>query len=75
MQNRRQEVFIRGALRLCRGDLILKSWLNLQWFVVFHISIWVVSTLFGGLSPPKPPPVATGLGRWLTASGTFLRKK
>jgi len=23
--------------------------------MVFHISIWGLGTLFGGLSPPKPP--------------------
>jgi len=27
---------------------------------VFHTSIWGIGTLFGGLSPPKPP-MATGL--------------
>jgi len=29
-------------------------------FIVFHISIWGGLVLcLGGLSPPKPPPVAT----------------
>jgi len=47
IQHRRQEVFTRGALRSCGGalrlcpaGLKLKSWWNLQWFIVFHISIW-----------------------------------
>jgi len=34
-QKRRQKVFNRGALRLCRG-----AWTqNFCWFIVFHISI------------------------------------
>ena len=42
-------VRVGGALRLCRGGFILKIWQKLQWFIVFHITIW-------GAKPTKAPP-------------------
>ena len=47
-QNDRQKVFSKGL------D-ILKIWPNLHWFIVFHIPIYGLGALFGGLSPPQPP--------------------
>ena len=38
IQNRRQKVFNRAALRFC-GGLDTKNWQNLNWFIVFHVSI------------------------------------
>jgi len=54
-RNRRWKVFNRGALRLCGGAWHSKNWQKLPWFTGFHISIWRLGALFGGLSPPKPP--------------------
>jgi len=39
-QNRRQKVFNGGALRLCGGAWHSKNWQKLNWFIVFHVSIW-----------------------------------
>jgi len=55
-QNRRQKVFIRRALRLCRWAWHLKIWQKLHWFIVFYISIFGgLEFCLGELSPPKPP--------------------
>jgi len=56
IQNRRQKVFNRGALRFCRGALALcgrdwhsKIWQKLNWFIVFHVSILgVLELCLGG---------------------------
>jgi len=40
VQNRRQKVFNRGALRLCRAAWHSKIWQKLHWFKAFHISVW-----------------------------------
>jgi len=54
-QNRRQKVFNRGALPLFRGAWHSEIWQKLHRFIVLHNSIWGLRTLFGGLSPQKPP--------------------
>ena len=48
--------FLRGPLRLCRRASHSKNWQKLNWFIVFHVSIWGAwSFLWGRLSPQKRP--------------------
>ena len=55
-QNRRQKVFNRSALRLCREAWHLQ-FNKVNWFVVFNASSWQAwRFVWGGSSPPKPPP-------------------
>jgi len=66
VQNCRQKVFNRGALRLCGRVWHSKNWQKPYWFIVFHVQFEGLGVLFGGLSSPTrvataPPPVATGL--------------
>jgi len=45
-----------GGLCVCAGGLDMKSWQNLQWFIVFHISIWGGLVLcLGGWAHQSPP--------------------
>jgi len=54
-QNRRQKVFNRGALRFCGGAWHSKNWQNLNWFTVFHVTIWGgLELCLGGAKPQKP---------------------
>jgi len=42
--------------RLCRGSWHSENWQKLNWFIVFHISIWGgLKLCLVGLSPQKPP--------------------
>jgi len=52
-----------GGLYHCAGWLDILKFDELNWFIVFHTSIWgCLELCLGGLSSPKPPiPVATGL--------------
>jgi len=67
-QKYHQKVFNRGTLRFCEGSLGLcgrawhsTNWQNLNWFIVFHVSLWGGLELWlWGISTQKPP-VATGL--------------
>ena len=61
-QNRRKKfsiggfAFLREALGLCWGAWHSKIWRKLNWFIVFHVSIWEgLELCLGGLSPQKPP--------------------
>ena len=49
--------FLRGvALGLCGGGWYSKNWQKLNWFIVFHVSIWGgLELCLGGLSPQKHP--------------------
>jgi len=38
-----------------RGAWHSKNWQNLNWFVVFHFSIWGAWSFVWGAKPPKPP--------------------
>ena len=78
LQNRRQKVFNRGALRLCGETLHLcggawnsKNWQKLHWFIVFHVSIWGVWSFVLGPKPTKDPPWRRGV--WLMFSFWTLR--
>jgi len=55
VQNRRQKVVNRGALRSCRGALHS----NLKKIPLIHsvsyFNLGWIGALFGGLSPPEPP--------------------
>jgi len=55
VQNRRQKVFNRGALRLCRGAWHSEIWQKLHWFEVFHISIWGAWSFVWGAKPTIDP--------------------
>jgi len=66
-QNRRQKVVSRGSLCLCGGALrsCRGAWHSnltkiLLTYNVSYFNVGGLGTLFGGLSPPKPP-LATGL--------------
>jgi len=48
-QNRRQKVFNKEVLGLCGGSWHSKNWRNLNWFIVFHVSLW------GDWAPKTPP--------------------
>ena len=79
-QNRRQKVFNRGALRFCGGALGLfggawhsKHWQKLNWFIVFHVSVWGgLELCLGGLSLQEKP-VAAGL--YLTRRDVVRRSR
>jgi len=61
MQNRRQKVFNRGALHLCRGTWHWKFDKNSTDLYCFIFQFGEIVASLGGLSLPKPPPVATVL--------------
>ena len=66
-QDRRQKVFSRGVLRLCRGGLALEIFIELHWFIVFHISIWRGAWSFvWGDKPTKAHPRSDGTA-WVWA--------
>ena len=60
-QNRCQKDFNRGALQFCGGIDIIKLTNTPLIYSVSRFNSGGLGVLFGGLSPPKPPPVATGL--------------
>ena len=51
-QNRRQKVFYRGALSFCGGAWHSKNWQKLNWYIVFHVSIWGAWIIVLGDKPP-----------------------
>ena len=55
-QNRRQMVFNRGDLRLCRGVWHSKNWKKLHWFSILYFNLRGLGALFGWLNPRKLPP-------------------
>jgi len=57
IQNRRQEVFARGALRFCRGGLDIENLIKSP--IIYCVSYFDLGGLvlcLGGLSPSKRPP-------------------
>jgi len=56
VKKRRQMVFKKGALRLCRGLWHSKNWQNPHWFSVLCFNLRGLGGLFGWLNPPKFPP-------------------
>jgi len=53
-----------GGLGVCAGGLDILKFDKNQLVYSVPISIRELRALFGGISPPKPTPVATGLCRW-----------
>jgi len=62
-QNRRQKVFNRGLCGSAEGLDIIKLTKTPLIYSVSRVNLGKLGVLLGGVSSPRPPPVATGLTR------------